>query len=108
MNKPQPQPTPGPWVWNEQGELVSATAKEYEPIDEWDKPKPKRVVVTDGGHYPPHGADRCLIASAPDMLFLIVEYREKIETVAMSAGWYFGKEDLDAFDAVIQKATGTP
>lgn len=61
------QHTKGPWYWNEKHQLVSATAKEYDwPADEDNTPK--RIVETDGGHYPPRGADRALIAAAPDLL----------------------------------------
>lgn len=58
--------TPGPWFWNDRDQLVG---------EEWaepcypDEPARREVIVeTDGGHYAPHGADRHLIAAAPDLL----------------------------------------
>jgi hypothetical protein len=58
--------TPGPWVWRED-QLVPVSAEEpyYDPI-----------VETDSGVYGPRGADRTLIAAAPELLQALKDLRE--------------------------------
>lgn len=57
--------TPGPWAWNEHHQLVSLQKKIDRDgyIDD-----DGLIVETDSGHYPPFGADACLIAAAPELL----------------------------------------
>lgn len=60
------QHTPGPWAWNEKSQLVAVNVMDE---CEWsDDPSPVVIVETDGGFYPPKGADRSLIAAAPELL----------------------------------------
>lgn len=90
--------TPGPWRWNEHHQLVSDGATEYPGTDDWMDPEPKRIVETDGGHYPPHGADRALIAAAPDLLAALIQLAD--ETCAEE-----GLQTPDYVLEAIQKAT---
>ena len=63
--------TPGPWRWNDSDELEAADGA--------------IVVETDSACYPPYGADRDLIAAAPELLAALVEH----------LAWYDGKTSVD-------------
>lgn len=58
--------TSGPWVWNENGQMVAGNIK-----DEFGDDRPNIIIETDSGFYGPRGADRSLIAGAPDMLAVL-------------------------------------
>lgn len=60
------QHTQGPWYWNERHQLISEKLENEK--DEWGDPRYAKIIETDGGYYPPHGADRLLISAAPDLL----------------------------------------
>jgi hypothetical protein len=71
-------PTPGPWKWVD-GYLYEAAAWDRysacmalpESDEKWDHAdafRPVPIVETDSGVYGPFGADRPLIAAAPDLL----------------------------------------
>lgn len=68
--------TPGPWMWDDddlypegpreayKAAVEAAIVDEESVYPEWVEP----IVQTDSGVYGPHGADRALIAAAPDLL----------------------------------------
>ncbi len=65
--------TPGPWEWDEDGNLYPsaprAAYKKAADEERWDDAEyVEPIAQTDGGTYGPHGADKSLIAAAPDML----------------------------------------
>lgn len=60
--------TAGPWVWNARGQLTAGTQ-----LDSLGDEEDIVIVETDGGFYPPRGADRALLAAAPD-LFAAVRF----------------------------------
>ena len=101
----QDTPTPAPWEWVEDqllGPEGSARA--------WDDSPGRRVVVeTDSGVYPPFGADRALIAAAPEMLAALRKCDENLE--AALHGRRMPHNDLKVAQevrAVIAKATQQP
>jgi len=53
--------TPGPWRWNAQREMESATALSDAEFDS--EPYPEKIIITDGGYYPPRTADAAFIAA---------------------------------------------
>lgn len=80
--------TPGPWKWDHdelhQASLIDAyyAARERNEYEN----HPQAIVETDSGYYGPFGADRDLIAAAPDMLAALKEFRLKEEYVAGAQG----------------------
>ncbi len=65
--------TPGPWIWADDGNLYNAEARQrYEKAvaeDRWDDAEYlEPIAQTVGGCYGPRGADKMLIAAAPDLL----------------------------------------
>lgn len=69
--------TPGPWEWSERVRLVSRSRWVGDASPEVsDDAEPLPIIVTDGGVYPPHGADRPFLAHArTDVPTLLAEVR---------------------------------
>jgi hypothetical protein len=70
--------TPGPWIWVKDELFQEAEWLAYDAwlkspdteekwVGRW-RQRPTAIVETDGGYYGPHGADRPLIATAPDLV----------------------------------------
>lgn len=103
--------TPGPWFWNDRDQLVG---------EEWAEPcypaEPARRVViveTDGGHYAPYGADRLLIAAAPELLealkiaqqFMSIASDWNIDEAEINGQMRSTYDWLDVVNKAIAKAT---
>lgn len=94
--------TKGPWRWTGRGRLVAFVPGD---VDE-------TIVETDDGYYPPFGADRDLIAAAPDLLEALQElvianeqWNASVEDiVGRPPNWADGY--LDKARAAISKALG--
>ncbi len=125
--------TAGPWVWGDDDNLYPAApyavyrAHRDLPDDtpgKWDgdyPDRPEAIVQTDSGVYGPDGADRPLIAAAPDLLAALKEMRQ-VAAAAMAVIEQCGLVDafvdrlalmgvLDGFgvraDSALAKAEGT-
>lgn len=75
--------TPGPWTWNDSDQLTAGSVL---------------IVETDSGVYPPHGADRLLIAAAPELLAALQIAQRRMVNASEC--------DIAFIDAAIAKATG--
>jgi hypothetical protein len=64
------------WTWDQENEQIVSDAPKYH--DDPDK-GPRVVVETDSGFYPPHGAERNLIAAAPELVRALraIEWRHR-------------------------------
>lgn len=88
--------TPGPWVWHENGNLQTVKP-EVDWLGEEFYPS---IVRTDSGHYPPFGADRALIAAAPELLAFVQKLLgEKVG--------FDGNDLQQEAIALVEKATGS-
>lgn len=102
--------TEGPWVW-EDHDLVSAPllprhreqVKEQGWSDYWDKYK---IIVTDGGYYPPHGDDATFIENArTDLPAVVAELRQARKMLRSWALWGEGHTNKWETGGELTKAT---
>ena len=84
--------TAPPWIWPDSGLYDDCLVAPNDPIDSDDQeyhdtqgttPPPTRIIVTDGGYYPPHNGDRDFIAHArediPNLLTHIDALQARLE-----------------------------
>lgn len=98
--------TPGPWFWNDRDQLVGELWEDW--IGEGDPEDMQRAVIveTDSGHYAPYGADRLLIAAAPDLLETLRLVLDESRHPDYSRGDWSDQVVMRRVEAVIAKATG--
>lgn len=105
--------TAGPWEWNHDDQLVAVNVMtpSFEDLDtDEDERKPVVIIETDGGHYPPRGYDRLLLAAAPDLLAALQAATEVLEILRRGHGVEVsgaGYPALNDCRDAIAKATGS-
>lgn len=85
--------TPGPWEWLDYDLHAVSVAND----DPWDPAPGQKIIVTDGGAYPPENADATFIAATRTAVpALIAELRRLREVIAALVAddprCYFGRD----------------
>lgn len=101
--------TPGPWAWNSEQQLVASEVLDMSIGEEF--AQPTVIIETDSGFYPPRGADRDLLASAPDLLAALHEAHDALKSCYdvndyPASGRSQQDKAIETAAAAIAKATG--
>lgn len=108
--------TPGPWIWKDNNLYAEWDLRVQAESEHYFAPA---IVQTDSGYYGPKGADRLLIASAPELLAALETMTQRGELVnrafyvngttkAMREAMTGQKEELLQARAVLEKVKGKP